>query len=462
MTIWPPDKNDLKRPAYQSLAEWVASAIRDNTLKPGLRLPTHRELAYQIGLSIHTVSRAYEELVRRGLIVAHVGRGTFVRGEDNESKTPFVTDSAQESLIDCSILKPVCADVHLQTMQSALLGLGTELRRSVVTSFRPANALQPYTPSFEKWLQTCGLETSVGSVLVTNGNTAAMTIALMTVARSGDVIVTEKLGHHTLKALAAYLGLRLKGLDTDREGILPDDFHRACQDGTVRALYVMPSGLNPTAAMMGTERRQDIAAIARRFDVKIIENDAWGPLQTNRPEPIAHIAPERTFYFTGFSKCLMPGLRIGCLVVPTSAISASANRHLATNWIATPLMAEIAANWIVDGTADALLEWQKQALNERNMIAAKELASSSYASSPNGLHVWLSLPETWTEQEFVAQAHLNGVAVAPGSVFAVAPDTQSRGVRICLGSPSTEDLERALRILAQLAQSVPEPVALAL
>jgi len=81
MSIWPPVPDSLKRPAYRALAERVIQAVEAEESKSGDRLPTHRKLAFDLGLSVQTVSRAYEELIRRGTIVGEVGRGTFVRSD---------------------------------------------------------------------------------------------------------------------------------------------------------------------------------------------------------------------------------------------------------------------------------------------------------------------------------------------------------------------------------------------
>ena len=103
------------------------------------------------------------------------------------------------------------------------------------------------------------------------------------------------------------LGLQLGGLPLDAEGIIPDAFERACRDGPVKALYTMPAGLGATAATMGPARRAAICEIARRHDVLILENDAWGPIEPGRPPPLAALAPERVFYFTGLEQ--VPGAR---------------------------------------------------------------------------------------------------------------------------------------------------------
>ena len=68
MTLWRPDPTLLKRPAYLSLAEQIARAIESGILAGGTRLPPHRTMADSLKLSVQTVSRAYDDLARRGLL----------------------------------------------------------------------------------------------------------------------------------------------------------------------------------------------------------------------------------------------------------------------------------------------------------------------------------------------------------------------------------------------------------
>jgi DNA-binding transcriptional MocR family regulator len=460
--MWIPKPEELKRPAYRSLIEAVTGAVNAGKLKPGDKLPTHRDLAYRLGISVQTVSRAYDELSARGIIAGEVGRGTFVRPSSGDARPPFLPEGHYDQLVDCSILKPVCDQIHVDHMKKALTQLGSDVLGSAVLSFRPSVALNDYRSSALKWLRICGLSPREESVLLTNGNTSAMTVALMSAASPGELVVTEEIGHHTLKPLCRYLGLRLKGLRIDTEGIVPEDFDDACRATAVRALFLMPSGLNPTAAVMSLQRRRELVAIAVRHDVLIVESDAWGPLQPDRPVPIAALAPDRTFYFTGFSKCIMPGLRSGYLVVPEQFETAAGNRHLVTNWMATPIIADIAARWIENGTAEHLLDWQIAALGRRNQLADEVLAGVDFRASPNGLHIWLPLPDLWTESEFVAHARLNGVAVAPGSSFTVSDTPKPAAVRICIGVATEEALARGLATVARLTRSSPEPALLAI
>lgn len=462
MTIWPPKPENLRRPVYRSLSEIIVRAIETGELRDGDRLPTHRDLAYDLDLSVQTVSRSYDELIRRGYVVGEVGRGTFVRSPRGDTQTPFLPDSQHGAIIDCSMLKPVFEPLHLDIMRDGLTRLGKDLPASAVSSFRPSGALKNYGDASRKWLARCGLEMSSQGLILTNGNTSAMTIALMTAANPGDLVVTEEMGHHTLKPLCRYLGLRLAGLEVDSEGIAPEAFARMCEKTAVTAAYMMPTGLNPRALLMSAERRVELVEVAREYDVSIIENDAWGPLQNTRPAPIAALAPERTFYFTSLTKCIMPGLRTGYLVVPETYESAAANRHLVTNWMATSIMIEIASRWIEDGTAEDLLQWQMKALGERNRLAADILSDVPFSSSENGMHIWLPTPGTWNEDAFVAHARLNGVAVGPGSSFKMSDEVGDTGVRICLGSETIQSLKQGLMVISRLARSNPEPALLTL
>src|SRR5690606_12084771 len=98
----------------------------------------------------------------------------------------------------------------------------------------------------------------------------------------------------------------------------------------------------------------------------------------------AAFAPERTIYVTSFSKITVPGLRVGYVAAPDRYAAAVANRHLVSNWMATPMVAEIATKWVTDGTAMELVTWQRQALQRRLEIAAEVLAGVDYRARRNG------------------------------------------------------------------------------
>ncbi|WP_157018932.1 MocR-like ectoine utilization transcription factor EhuR [Mesorhizobium xinjiangense] len=461
MTLWRPDPSLLTRPAYLSLAEQIALAIGDGRLKNGARLPPHRHMADDLGLSVQTVSRAYEELGRRGLISGEIGRGTFVQSQKREAEPPYLPERLGE-VIDLTILKPVCETLHLEKMKRALADLAQDLPPSAALSFRPNVVFPRHKSAAVEWLRNCGLSVSPLNVSVTNGATAGMTVALMSAAPPGSTVVTEAIGHHTLVPLASYLGVKLRGATVDTEGLVPDALDRICRETPVRAVFIQPSVINPMASLMSEARRAELVKVARRHDLAIIESDVLGPLVEHRPPPIAALAPERTLYVTSFTKTVLPGLRIGYLVAPDRYVSAVANRHLVTNWMAAPLLAEIATQWVLDGTAAEMVQWQRRALAGRHAIAAETFGDIDYLTHENSLHVWLPLPEGRTEEGFVSQSRLQGVAIAPGMSFRTSDSQWKPAVRISLGSTTREELRAGLAIIVKLLLSDPEVVLLAI
>ncbi|GGD17631.1 GntR family transcriptional regulator [Aureimonas glaciei] len=458
--MWFIDQAALKRPIYLSLADQISRAIVDGRLANGVRLPPHRVLADSLGLSVQTVSRAYDELIRRGMLSGETGRGTFVRKEEPDGSLPYIPERLGE-VIDLSILKPVCEAMHIDRMKAALATLAVDLPASAVLSFRPNMIFPRHRAVAADWLRGNGLSVAPSHICLTNGATAGMTIALMSIATPGSTIATEAIGHHTLVPLASYLGLKLAGLEIDEEGILPAALDAACRNEVVRGVFVQPSVINPMATLMSAARREALVEVARRHDIAIIENDPLGALIEDRPPPIAAFAPERTLYVTSFTKTVLPGLRTGYLAVPDRLLSAVTNRHLVTNWVATPMIAELATRWVVDGTASDLVRWQRAALRKRQAIAARILQGTPFRAHREGLHVWLPLASRAAEDLFVAQARLRGVAVAPGHSFQTGAASQP-AVRLSIGSTSETELETGLAVIANLYHSNPEPLLLAI
>ncbi|MGN8020440.1 PLP-dependent aminotransferase family protein [Phyllobacterium sp. 22229] len=461
MTLWRPDISSLTRPAYLSLADQIARAIGDGTLEAGARLPTHRKMAEDLHLSVQTVSRAYEELIRRGMLSGETGRGSFVKAQRREIDQPYLPERLGE-VIDLSILKPVCEKMHHERLKKALGWLSETLPASSALSFRPNVVFPRHRTTAVKWLRECGLDVPASNVSITNGATAAMTVAIMSVAPVGSTIATEATGHHTLVPLASYLGLTLKGIAIDDQGIIPEALDAACRESSIRALFVQPAAINPCATVMGSVRRAQIVEVARKRDIAIVESDILGPLVQDRPPPIAALAPERTLYFTSFTKTVVPGLRIGYLAAPDRYVAAVANRHLVSNWMATPMVAEIATRWVEDGTAMQLVEWQRDALRRRHEIASQVLSGIPFRSHPQSLHIWLPLTDGRTEETFVAQARLQNVAIAPGASFRISQEDWTPAVRISLGSTTEVELLRGLAVVGNLLQGDPEHLLLAI
>ena len=457
---WSPDLAGRPGARYRAIADALADDIAAGRVAPGTRLPTHRDLAYALKVTVGTVTRAYAEAERRGLIAGEVGRGTYVKAARPAAAETWpnvqAAPAATNDLVNLSVCQPGAAGVA-----GALPALLRELQKSPallepLLAYTAHGGLPDHRAAGAEWLnRQHGLDATPESVLITCGAQNGLAVACATLARPGDVILTERLTYFGLKAAVGTLGMRLEGVPIDEDGLLPDAFEAACRQSAPRMLAVVPTLHNPTTAVLPLERRHAIAAIARRHGVMILEDDVFGFLMPSAPPPFQRIAPDITVHVNSLSKSVAAGLRIGYLVAPPGLVPRLESAIRALTYVAPALMAEIASRWIRDGSADGFARQQREEAAARQRIAREILGDDPAVVAPSaGQHLWLKLPEPWRREEFVAEALRRGVAVTGADAFMVGRAAAPHAVRISLCMPAhREDLRRGLRTLAETLAS---------
>jgi DNA-binding transcriptional MocR family regulator len=452
MRDWTPNLSGRDKPRYLAIADAIAEDIRNGRLSPSDRLPPQRKLARRLRIDFTTVARGYVEAQKRGLVESRVGRGTFVHAAARRRHGPM---ERHPEIVDLSMnLPPEPDDPELlDRMQDGLETVGHDL--VYLLRYQGFGGAQADKKAASHWLARRALAPSHDRLFITPGAHPALLGIFGLLASAGDVVLSESLTYPGARAIAAQLGLRLVGMPMDDEGIETEAFGDACRRLAPKALYVNPTLLNPTTHTISESRRQQIATIARRYNVPIIEDDPYGFLPTDGPPPFAAIAPEVTWYIAGLAKCLGAGLRIAYVVVPdvrSGWLLASSVRTATV--MASPVTLALATRWITDGTADALLAAVRRESVERQRLAAAILPRGSYRADPVGFHLWVSLPESWTRSAFVGHMRSTGIGVVASDAFAT-EGTPPEAVRVCLGGPADRLAVRgALEFMAHaLAES---------
>src|SRR3546814_799521 len=218
-------------------------------------------------------------------------------------------------------------------------------------NYRPQRGLWEHREAGAQWISRQGYDVAAERLTVCGGAHHGVLVVLTAVTRPGDHIVSDSLTYPGIRSLARVLGLRLDGLARDAGGPLPDAFEEACRTHDVKAIYLCPNQQNPTSLTMPEQRRRELADIARRYEVAVVEDDTFGFLDGAEPAPIAAHLPELGFYIVGLSKTVAPGLRNGYVVAPEKALGRVGSAVHSTCWMACPLTAEIAAELIRGGVA---------------------------------------------------------------------------------------------------------------
>jgi DNA-binding transcriptional MocR family regulator len=442
MTPWRPKLSSARsRPVFRRLFDAIAHDIHAGKLAAGDRLPPQRELADALSISVGAVTRAYDEAGRRGLITAHVGRGTFVIDRSRSS----APDAPIDLSINTAPIAPV--DAMVETIDA--------LRRMTSWAgrldYQPPCGMDADRRARAAWLQrTAGFdELDWRTLLCCAGAQNGMAIALAALCKPGDAILCEAASFSGVKTLAAQQGYRLHGVDLDSEGLRPGALDRAAATTGARVLYALPTLQNPTARVMGATRRAEIVKVARARDLWILEDDVYATYARSLDlPPLAQLAPERTIYVSSLSKILAPGLRGGMLVAsPGKRFDACVRAARAFNHSPSGVGAAIATDWIESGRADELAREVRAETATRTKMALAALAGVADEPPTMSLHVWLPMSALDAER-VVARAGAAGVRLTSSSAFAVSPSKQANGLRLCLGNAASHAaLERALSIV---------------
>ncbi|WP_237703781.1 PLP-dependent aminotransferase family protein [Rhodospirillum rubrum] len=448
-----------RRPLHRAIAEVLEADIAAGRLPPGTRLPPQRDLAWRLKVTLATVGRAYALARERGLIGGEVGRGTFVLGETTSAGLapwPPQAGAGENGAIDLANTHPapVAGPGEVAACARALVEAGTG-----IFAYQPDTAAPDHRDAAARWLTAQGVPAGAESVLLSTGALNGVLAALMALARPGDTVLTEALTSPAFKGMAALLGLRLRAVASDGEGLRPEALEAALErDPSAKLLLCVPALHNPTGATLSAERRLSLTALAERFDLTIIEDAVYAPLIENGPPSLKALMPDRVTHVTSLSKIGLPGLRCGMVVPPTRRREAVLAALRVSCWMAPPPLAAVAARWMDDGTVTRLIAAQRLAVSERRALADRLLGDrlTCRPPPPAASFLWLALPAGWRGDDFAHALHRRGVMVTPGEAFTVDTAHAPQAVRLCLGPPSLERLETALTEVHALLGESPE------
>jgi 2-aminoadipate transaminase len=441
-------EKDGQEPIYLQVKRHLARQIYNGLLPPGERLPPTRALADQLGVARISVVNAYEELKAEGLIEAQVGRGTFVaerfsaddapqaagslpgaepaeatlRGLHRLAERPDVINFSQGTPADAFL--PV--DLIRQAIEHVLERDGAE-----AVAYESPEGYPPLREAIARSVARLGIRTHADEVLITGGCQQALDLAVQSLLNSGDVLLTSNPTYLGMLDIARARGVTPVGVPTDADGMLTDQLETFIIEYRPRLLYIAPTYHNPTGAVMLPHRRRCLLDVARRYRLPVLEDGVYEELDYAElpPPPLRALDDEMgeeggglVLYASGFSKVLLPGMRIGYLLVG-GALRERLVRVKQAADICTPSLNQRAIHAVLgSGQLAGHMEKVRRACRERRdamlEAAARYLPEGASWSEPSGgLYLWVELPPGPTAPELYLHALRRGVAFAIGSIF---------------------------------------------
>lgn len=455
---------------YRQIAEQIKTQIGNGRLPANTRLPTVRQLAQELGVTRLTIQNAYGELQADGWVEATVGRGTFVSPSVQPmSLQPtigqFLTpDSALSDMLEISQIIGVrsMAMAHPDPSLYPADEFCDYLHRlrpiaAQLLSYGPIQGDSELRVEVAKLVQEAGITAVPEQVLITAGAMQGISLVTQALSQPGDLVLVDQptfLG--TLNIIKAQ-HLRSQAIPLHADGPDMETLAQAMREQRPRFYYAIPNFHNPTGYCTSPEKRTALLALARQYDCLIVEDNIYGNLAYDAPAPPPLKAQDtdgRVIYISGFTKDLMPGMRIGYAIVPPHLRTHLLTLRRSTDMCSPEITQRALAHFLRDGGLKRHLRRVLPVYKERrdalmSALTAFMPAPVTWSQPEGGFSSWVRLPRYFAPGELYRLALQNGFAFTPGEAYLM-DEPHAEYLRLCFGNQSAAGILAGVQLLSDL------------
>ncbi|KQS33178.1 PLP-dependent aminotransferase family protein [Dyadobacter sp. Leaf189] len=349
-------------------------------------------------------------------------------------------------MIDFRFNYPLTSSHH-ELMKGVLAGISEEISLRMV----PVGGVGEDREIGARWLSRPDHIIDAENILIAGGGHNALTSILLGLKFSGEVVVTDSITYNGFSALARMLNVRLIPCAFDSEGMLPDALENICIQVGAKAVYLMPTVHNPLCITMPENRRREIVEVARKYDLMLIDDDAYGFLEVQSPPNFEQLAPERSFYIYSFAKPLAAGLKCSYIISPPKWQSNIVEGIRLSGSGAPALTTTLVGRLINTGVANRIIQEKRVEGAFRQKIVSEILTGLPYISQENSFHLWVPLSLKTDVALFEGELKNVGVEVVTSLAYQVENNPKNNGFRIALGNVENHsEIRTGLKIISDI------------
>jgi DNA-binding transcriptional MocR family regulator len=298
----------------------------------------------------------------------------------------------------------------------------------------PYGGYEEHREAAARWLSRSEESFPSDRVMIAAGGHCGVMASLMVGGLRGKKIAADAMTYPGFKMQASWMDATLIPCECDELGMIPESLEHAAKNDQAAGVYLMPTVHNPLGIVMPLERRKQLCEVARRHNLVIIDDDAYGFCEAKPPASFASLAPERSYFVHSFTKPYAPAMKVAFVVFPEGKAKEMASALRALSSGAPALFVEVAARLIRSGEMELLLEAKREEAVTRQKIAAEAFAGLKTTAHPTSFHVWIELPESKSSDAIGRTLESEGILVSPSSGNAARDDVKSNAVRVALGA----------------------------
>ena len=441
-TIWSPERISSEGPKYKAVVSLIQNRIAEGSLEIGTKLPPVRDMAWQLQITPGTVARAYTILTDEGVLRAEVGRGTFVAEPVTAERplnlievdaTPHQTGGDTDIV---NLFSPHLPNGGQSSLIRQLLGEIAQDPPSGIMHYPSRHSARAARQAFVGWLQG----TPIGAfgeedVVLTHGGQNAILLVFQTILKGRrPVIFVEELAYPGFRRAAELLRAEVVSIAMDSDGVIPEALAAAAERYPEGQIFcTSPEVHSPTCGFTPMARRDALVAVARRYDLQIMEDDCYR-MGRAEGEGYRQLAPERGWYISSLSKSITPALPVGCAIGPkgqAGALHRSAEHGFFG--LATPII-DLVAALLVHPQLPQITAASRAGVEEYVKVAVNRLGAFDLRWRRDVPFLWMQLPQGWRASAFCQAADAVGVRVRAAEEFAARNAQAPHAVRMAINA----------------------------
>jgi DNA-binding transcriptional MocR family regulator len=476
-------------PAYEQIRRQITELVQTGLLAAGAKLPSVRELARSLGVSVKTVRRAYDELGADNIIQTRHGSGTFVtdlpevatgthlrtreemggplaelppmRWEPFEFKSEFFgmpRSRQHEELVRFTWASPDPALFPFERIKQIATNM-LWYPKEFFFDRGHAQGYQPLVEHIEREMALAGVPMAEGEndILLTGGFQRALALVLDLILRPGQKVAIESPTFSGILNLLLAKRIDYEAIPVDTNGLDTEYLAGVLAQGEVRAIITIPTYHNPTGATMSSARREHILRLAARHRVPIIEDD-WGRLlryEGEAPPPLKSLDPGSYVIHIGtYSKCFLPGLRIGWITCPAQLSRQLLRAKIGADSGDSYFLQVLLHEFIIKGhfakhLRKTVKEYKKRCNTMCRVLKTCLPQDCEYIVPMGGFTVWVKLPRRILSLPLLSLAREAGVEFLPAT-FCMPNRHDAPAMRLSFSRSSVEEIESGVKTLCRV------------
>lgn len=422
-------------PLYQQLADGLARLISEGSLPPDSKLPPIRKMAEEYGVNNVTIVSAYKHLESKQMVYSRKGSGTFVSPLPVEAiPEPVAKGNLHSFEAGISFEKAInfantSLPHELFPVDAFKKAFNEVLEREKGGAFRYTDSMgyQPLRQQLCSYLETYGIKTGVDSIQIISGAQQGIDVISKAMVQFGDVVFVESPTFYGAAGAFLSRGAKLIEIPMESDGMkltVLEDYLKLYRP---RFIYMMAYFQTPTGISYSMEKKRRLLELAERYDTYIIEEDDFYDFYYNKETPVPLKALDyknRVVYIKSFSKILMPGLRMGLMVLPKrihqGVMEAKYTTDISTSGFIQKAMEQYLKENGWEHHAKTMRRFGGEKYRHTLSLAKKYLGGKATFALPNGgVSLWIELPEGIGAEAFCSRMLEKNVILTPGSQFEI-------------------------------------------